>query len=122
VERKQIGILTNNAQSPWLKQLANVLGVLGELTICAESMLDEEPDEDYDLIIVDASGLKMDLAERVAWLNGRFSNAPIIVLTSSPTWRRARDVLQAGAADYMRRSFDDDRLLARCRTLMNCLL
>ncbi|VAW40641.1 hypothetical protein MNBD_CHLOROFLEXI01-3504, partial [hydrothermal vent metagenome] len=120
-ERKQIGILTNNAQSPWLKQLANVLGVLGELTICAESMLDEEPDEDYDLIIVDASGLKMDLAERVVWLNGRFPKAPIIVLTSSPTWRRARDVLQAGAADYMRRSFDDDRLLARCRSLMNCL-
>jgi DNA-binding response OmpR family regulator len=120
VNRKQIGILSNNIHSPWLKQLTEVLGELGALMICAESMLDEEPDEAYDLIVVDASGLIMELAERVAWLNGRFPNVPIIVLTSSPTWRRARDVLQAGAADYMRRSFNDEMLVARCRLLMNC--
>ena len=120
MNKKQIGILSNNIHSPWLKQLTEVLGELGALTICAESMLDEEPDEAYDLIVVDASGLIMELAERVTWLNGRFPNVPIIVLTSSPTWRRARDVLQAGAADYMRRSFNDDKLLARCRFLMNC--
>ena len=120
MKRKQIGILSNNIQSPWLKQLIEVLAVLGELTICAESMLHEEPDEAYDLLLVDASGLQMDLAERVAWLNGRFPNTPVIVLTSSPTWRRARDVLQAGAADYMRRSFDDVQLLARCRFLLDC--
>lgn len=120
MKRKQIGILSNNIQSPWLKQLIEVLTVLGELTICAEDMLHEEPDEAYDLLLVDASGLQMELAERVAWLNGRFPNTPIIVLTSSPTWRRARDVLQAGAADYMRRSFNDAQLLARCRFLLGC--
>ncbi len=119
MKKKQIGILTNNIHSPWLKQLTGVLAVLGELTICAESMLDEEPDEDYDLVVVDASGLQMEVAERVAWLSGRFPNVPIIVLTSSPTWRRARNVLQAGAADYMRRSFDDEQLLARCRFLLD---
>lgn len=120
MKRKQVGILSNNLQSPWLKQLTEVLAVLGELTICAEDMLHETPDEAYDLILVDASGLQMELAERVAWLNGRFPNVPIIVLTSSPTWRRARDVLQAGAADYMRRSFNDVQLLARCRFLLGC--
>jgi len=118
VNSKQIGILSNNTQSPWLKRLEEVLGELGEITICSESMLVEEPDENYDLIVVDASGLKMVLAERVAWLHGRFPEVPIIVLTSSPTWRRARAVLQAGAADYMRRSMDDVMLLARCRSLL----
>ncbi|MCP4418604.1 MAG: response regulator [Chloroflexi bacterium] len=121
MNKKQIGILSNNVQSPWLKQLIEVLAELGALTICAESMLHEDPDEEYDLIVVDASGLIMELAERVAWLNGRFPNTPIFVLTSSPTWRRARDVLQAGAADYMRRSFDDEMLLTRCRVLMSSI-
>jgi DNA-binding response OmpR family regulator len=92
------------------------------LTVFAESLLvdEEEPVELFDLMVVDASGLQIELAERVAWLHGRFPQVPIVVLTSSPTWRRARAVLQAGAADYMRRSIEDELLLNRCRSLLLC--
>ncbi|GJM42531.1 MAG: hypothetical protein DHS20C20_28130 [Ardenticatenaceae bacterium] len=76
-------------------------------------------EEPYDLYLLDASGLQMELAERVSWLHGRFPKTPIVVLTSSPTWRRARAVLQAGASDYMRRSMTDEKLLQRCRSLMH---
>lgn len=121
VNKKQIAVLSNNGHSPWLKRISEVLGPLGKLTLYSECTLEAEaePDDPYDLILVDASGLQMELAERVAWVHGRFPDIPIVVLTSSPTWRRARAVLQAGASDYMRRSTEDEILLQRCRSLMH---
>lgn len=118
VDSKSIGVLSNNDQSPWLRHLAEVLGSLGTITICSEHGLPEKPGWQFDLLVVDASGLQMELAERVGWIHGRFPQVPIVVLTSSPTWRRARAVLQAGASDYMRRSMEDDMLLERCRSLI----
>ncbi len=115
---KQIAILSNNEHSPWLKHMTEVLGSLGRLTILAESVFEENAQDVFDILVVDASGLHMELAERVAWLHGRFPEVPILVLTSSPTWRRAKAVLQAGAADYMRRSMADGALLERCRLLL----
>ncbi len=119
---KQIAVLSNNERSPWLKQLTEVLGTLGITTVFTEDMfaIDEGLKESFNLLVVDASGLQMELAERVCWLHGRFSEVPIVVLTSSPTWRRAKAVLQAGAADYMPRSIDNDTLLARCRSQLHC--
>ena len=121
VNAKQMAILSNNGPSPWLKRVSEILGTLGTVRVFTEQMLETEAEaeEPYEMFLVDASGLQMELAERVGWLHGRFPEAPIIVLTSSPTWRRARAVLQAGAADYMRRSTPDDELVARCRSLMN---
>lgn len=119
MDKKRIGVLSNNCQSPWLKQTTEVLGSLGELAIYKESLFTDEFVESFDLVLVDASGLQMELAERVAWLNGRFPQTPIVVLTSSPTWRRAKAVLQAGASDYMRRSIESDQLLQRCRLLLS---
>lgn len=119
VDSKSIGVLSNNDQSPWLKHLTEVLGSLGKLIIYSECAISEELNRQLDLLVVDASGLQMELAERVGWLHGRFPSVPIVVLTSSPTWRRARAVLQAGASDYMRRSMEDDMLLERCRSLLS---
>jgi DNA-binding NarL/FixJ family response regulator len=98
--------------------MTEVLGNIGMTKVFAESMLEDELNEPFDLMVVDASGLQIELAERVAWLHGRFPEVPIVVLTSSPTWRRARAVLLAGAGDYMPRSLDDDLLLSRCRSLL----
>jgi DNA-binding NarL/FixJ family response regulator len=125
VTNKRIAILSNNEHSPWLKHVSEVLGSLGKLIVYAEDVLANDSAEScdmdvMDMLVVDASGLQMELAERVAWLHGRFPRVPIVVLTSSPTWRRARAVLQAGAADYMRRSLEDERLLERCHALLHC--
>lgn len=121
VNQKQIVILSNNASSPWVQQTSVVMEKLGQVSVLADCGLDmlEERDEPYDLFLLDASGLQMELAAYVAWLHGRFPQTPIVVLTSSPTWRRARAVLQAGASDYMRRSMSDEQLLQRCRSLLN---
>ncbi len=118
---KKIVMLSNNASSPWVRHTCAVVERLGEVAVLAECGLEtlEEPDEPYDLFLLDASGLQMALATYVAGLHGRFPQTPIVVLTSSPTWRRARAVLQAGASDYMRRSMSEEQLLQRCRSLMH---
>ena len=120
MNRRQIFILSNNELSLWVKHICSVMEKLGSVSILSEDGLDglETTEEPYNLILLDASGLKMELAERVAWLNGRFPTSSIVVLTSSPTWRRARAVLQAGASDYVRRSMDDEQLLCRIRSLL----
>lgn len=118
VDNKFICILSNNEQSPWLKHLTEVMGSLGKLTVYGECALAERATDRFDLLVVDASGLQMELAERVAWLHGRFPETPIVVFTLSPTWRRAKAVLQAGAVDYMPRSIEDEELLERCRFSM----
>ena len=115
---KKIRILSNNLHSPWLRKMATVLEELGEFAVCSETLLDEDPHIICDLIVVDASGLKMRLIERVIWLRCRYPNVPIVVITASPTWRRARDMIQAGASDYISRSMEDGMLLARCRAFL----
>lgn len=54
---------------------------------------------EFDLVIVDGSvGEQMlPLTEKLV---GRYPNTPVIVLTLSPEWRTAREILLAGAADY----------------------
>lgn len=121
MNQKRIALISNNDASPWLKRIAKGLETLGKLTILTECGLGVlgEAEEPYDMFLLDASGLQMELAERVAGLHGRFPQIPIVVLTSSPTWRRARAVLQAGASDYMRRSMEIETVLERCRSLMS---
>lgn len=57
----------------------------------------------YSLIIVDASASD-DLAHAVARLRTEQPSARTVVVTISPTWRRAREAFQAGAVEYIRKS------------------
>lgn len=72
----------------------------------------------YDVIIIDA-GTVSNPVTLVASLRSRQPEARIVVATASPTWQRAREVLQAGAADYIRKSLDKDQLKAKIQTLLD---
>ena len=92
INNNHIVILSNNERSAWLKLVTRELRSLGTLELRAEIMLEKESSMSFDMVIVDASGLQMGLAEQIGWLHGRFPGVPIVVLTNSPTWRRARAV------------------------------
>ncbi len=82
--------------------LTEVLKPLGSMVVAkaqANSPLSdvEEPD---GLIIIDATVVEM--AERlVTQLLMENPERRIVVITASPTWQRARAVLEAGAMDYL---------------------
>lgn len=62
-----------------------------------------------NLIIVDAvtSGNAINLVTEIHKLRPL---TPIIVVTTSPTWKRAREYFLAGATDYIRKSLDTELL------------
>jgi DNA-binding NtrC family response regulator len=95
--------------------LANVLSPYGGLDVIAWSELKELDLGDYCLVFLDA-GILVDphqpdsLSQMVTMLCQRWPKVKLIIVTASPTWRRAVEALQAGAVDYIRQTLDEDRL------------
>lgn len=70
---------------------------------------------DYRFIFLDAGVLaELDTADSLSGLVSQLSKfypqAPILVTTSSATWKRTREALLAGAVDYIRQTLDPDSL------------
>jgi len=93
--------------------LAGVLTPYGKLDICTWQ---EMPDLlGYTLVFLDA-GILADLKgfnSLTNMLDQLFSHHPqvrVLVTTSSPTWKRAREALVAGAVDYIRQTLDPNSL------------
>jgi DNA-binding NtrC family response regulator len=95
--------------------LANVLSSYGGLEVIAWSELKEFDLEAYSLVFLDA-GILADphqpdsLAQIITYVCQRWPQVKLVIVTTSPTWRRAREALQAGAVDYIRQTLDEDRL------------
>jgi len=105
-------------ESSWPPALAEALAPLGRLHIVSEQEAFEEIDNTrYDVIIVDATAVK-EVAPLVARLHARQPEARMVVATLSPTWQRAREALQAGASDYIRKSLNREETLAAIRDIL----
>jgi DNA-binding response OmpR family regulator len=105
-------------ESQWPLVLQQALSPLGELHIAREQEAEQAmAQEAYDAIIVDAGAIHHALL-LVSRLRAQHPQVRIIVATASPTWRRARQVLQAGAVDYIRKSLNKQEL----RSLIEAVL
>ncbi len=107
---KKFLLVRGSPDITWGNILSEALRTLGQLDITSEELVVEVELNDYDLIIVDAGGI-IDVSTLVASVHQRRPAVPIVVVTSSPTWQRARRVFLAGAADYIRKSLDPNTLL-----------
>lgn len=93
--------------------LEDVLLPYGQLEVC--TWQDKPELKGYTLIILDA-GILADqeelntLSELLAELFKDYREARVLVTTSSPTWKRTREALIAGAVDYIRQTLDPDSL------------
>lgn len=72
----------------------------------------------YDLVILDVVDAQ-NLPALVRRAKTQAPDVPVIVATSSPTSRRAREVFRAGASDYIRRSPDLQDLRATLREMLS---
>ncbi len=112
-------LIGNREESPWAQTLAEALAPLGELHIISEQEAFQESErERYDVIIVDSTVVK-EVAPLVARLRVRQPAARLVVATLSPTWQRARDAMQAGAFDYIRKSLDKQETLAAMKKILS---
>lgn len=60
---------------------------------------------DYDVIILDA-GVINDLPSTISLIRSRNAEARIVVFSSAPHWKQAREVMLAGAVDYAPKLLD----------------
>lgn len=95
----------------WLKTLNRVMSLL-ERDLEIANVFDKEQIfwRDYDLIILDASIVK-DLVSTIKEICSQHAQARILVFSSAPDWKEARDVILAGAVDYTKKISDDKYVL-----------
>lgn len=74
----------------------------------------------YDLVIVDALGeaSEEEWASEVREIRRSLKGAKVLVVSSSPTWRRVRAALRAGAVDVWLKTQDKRKLREDARELL----
>lgn len=97
---KNFLFVCDHPRPAWLALLRSALGPLGSVEVSSEKAAPQQIAKDrYDLIILDTLEVN-DPGEIVTHLRTGRPDAKILVLSSSPTWLRARHALLAGAVDY----------------------
>ncbi len=103
-------LIDNKSGLQWSSILRKALSNWGELHIVSEAnAIQGISEKNYVAIIIDA-GAVLDANVLTARLIQRQPQARVIVATASPTWRRAREAMRAGAIDYIRKSLDEKEL------------
>ncbi|MCL4296501.1 MAG: response regulator [Anaerolineae bacterium] len=111
-------LIGEKAESQWPLVLEQALSPLGKLHIVSEqTVVKRGIHPDCDVIIIDA-GVVEDAVTLVSSLHQQQPQARIIVATASPTWQRAREMLKAGAADYIYKSLDEKQLQSEIRAVL----
>jgi DNA-binding response OmpR family regulator len=98
--------------------LGKALSRLGRVCVMSpESAMDARSDADYLAIMLDAGEIE-DVPALVSALRHNYPLTPIVVLTSSPTWRRTRAAFEAGATDYLPTALSSQQWLDRMQTIL----
>ncbi len=112
-------LIGEKMESMWPLIVEQAVSSMGTFQMVSEQeLVTATSGSSYDVIIIDA-GTVSNPVTLVASLQSQQPEARIVVATASPTWQRAREVLQAGAADYIRKSLDKDQLRAKIQTLLD---
>lgn len=112
-------LITGIQSAHWRKTLKSALIPLGALDVAEQDQaLVEIEHGDYDLIFIDATAV-VESVEMVEAIRRQDRDLPIIVAAASPDWEQAREVLRAGASDYVRKSHDEQELLSVVRAVLN---
>lgn len=104
-------LVCDSSRDPWSELVREVLKDFGTVATMNQQDIDDRLSfGEYSAIILDDASLD-DTPRVVRSLRSRFSHMPIVVATSSPTWKRATDSLRAGANDYIYETFNRDELV-----------
>jgi len=113
-------LIGKKAETQWPLVLQRALSPLGKLRVISrEEAVQVMSRRRYDVIIVDAGVVEdTEVVQLVLRLRAQQPEARIVVASASPTWRRAREVLQAGATDYIRKSLDEEELRSKIQQVL----
>lgn len=102
----RILLIGGTSDRDWYALVDEALASFGTVfCIQADQALDKINKEQYEIAIVDATELE-DVEFLISRLRARQKDCRIVVFTASPTWQRARAAFEAGAMDYVPKSYD----------------
>ena len=105
-------LLDGRDASHWSRALDRAVSKLdGTLEVFDVSSARSVSWQDYDLLILDAGAIQ-DLPSTISQIRLQDPEARVVVFSPAPTWKQAREVMLAGAADYARKSLDKAYILS----------
>lgn len=111
-------VVKEAADARMISMLEEALAPFGNLNVTKAEDMIEHIREQYGIVMVDATGLK-DVEGLVSDLRTQRPDIRIVVLTASPTWKRARAAFQAGAIDYLPKTLSKEELQEHCEKLLS---
>lgn len=113
-------LLINGSQSKyWHRALESALAALGELDAVEEkSALTSISCCEYALVFIDATAVA-EPPSLVKLIRSRWQNLPVIVASAATQWEQARQVMRAGATNYIRKSYEEEELREAARKALN---
>jgi len=103
----------------WHQVLREALVALGSLHVVLESeLVSFLQEQTYDIVIVDAGAIS-DTPLLVSCIRSQWPDVRVVVVTSSPHWRQAREILHAGAIDYIQKSWSKDDLFSAFQAMLD---
>jgi len=111
-------LISNPQESHWQSIIRGIVQPLGSLEITSErDWADRTRHQSYPLIIIDAN-ITTDPAHIVRQLRLIQPEARIVVMADAPTWRQARELFFAGAADYIPKLLSPQKLLVELKQVL----
>lgn len=108
---KHILLITNSPDELWVELMHTIIKADDSTLTVVESdcITRAMSNQFFDITIVDSATVP-ETAETVAELRALPATQHIVVLTTVPGWRQARDMFHAGADDYRFKSYDEEDL------------
>jgi DNA-binding NtrC family response regulator len=111
-------LIDGNKEMQWPMVLQRALSPLGKLHVVSEDDAVQAVTQNrYAIVIIDMGAID-DAVLLVSRLQAQRPGLRIVIATASPTWTRARQMFQAGAADYIPKSLDEKDLFSKIQAVL----
>jgi DNA-binding NtrC family response regulator len=111
-------LIGDREESPSFYTLCKALTGLGELQVLPEKeAMEQIAHSKYDMLIIDAGILDREMA-LISRVLTEQPYSRVVVLTASPTWRRAKEALQTGAMDYLSKTLSEKEYIDRFKYIL----
>ena len=114
-DKEQLLIMISEDEGlEWIQMVRKAWQAIGNIQITSKANFlrsDISTRQNPSCIMIDASSVHCDLVSLVKDIQKQHGSVPIVIASASPNWEQARDVLHAGAVDYVKRTTDIQALI-----------
>jgi DNA-binding NtrC family response regulator len=115
---KKFLLVSGQQPDCWAKTLALAVAPLGFLeTTTQERSLSKLDQSEYILVVIDSTAVA-EPVRLTSDLLAHHRNIRVVVATASPTWKRALEVIRAGAMDYIPKNMIKEELQQKIERIL----